>query len=532
MPVTPTYPGVYVEEIPSGVRSIAGVATSVAAFIGYFSRGPVDTAVRVLSFGDFEREFGGLNRHSEASYAVQQFFRNGGGEAWIVRVPGGGDFGPATGELLDGADTASFTVTTGRRVRGSTKGDAGSWGNSVRLIVDHDTADPAEQFNLTVQELVTENGRVRVLRSETFRNLVNEEGAGNDAVEVVNEGSKMVQLTRGASTERPAPTPLDPETGEPIADPLTGGSDGDLPADLPTATELLGDRDTKTGLYALEEVDLFNLRVIPSAADLAEEAMQSVYGDAVTYCEERLAMLLVDIPAATDTLTDMEAWMSANGGLRHQNAAVYFPRPRIADPLNQFRLRSVGTGGTLAGLYARTDGNRGVWKAPAGIEATLRGVQELDAVLSDPENGVLNPIGVNVLRIFPNTGPVAWGARTLRGANSLASEWKYVPVRRTALFLEESLYRGLQWVVFEPNDEPLWAQIRLNVGSFMQGLFRQGAFQGTSPREAYLVKCDSETTTQADVDQGIVNVIVGFAPLKPAEFVILKIQQLAGQSES
>ncbi len=383
-----------------------------------------------------------------------------------------------------------------------------------------------------MEEFVTENGNDKVLRSETFRNLVNQEGEPNDAVEVVNEASRMIQLTRGASTERPAATPLDLETGEPVADPLAGGDDGDLPDDLPTGTELLGDRDDKTGLYALEDVDLFNLLVIPGAAELEVEAMQSVYGDAITYCEERRAMLLVDIPPDTDTLTDMESWVGDNGGLRHQNATVYFPRPRIADPLNQFRLRSVGAGGTLAGLYARTDGTRGVWKAPAGIEATLRGVQELDAVLTDPENGVLNPIGVNVLRIFPNTGPVAWGARTLRGANSLASEWKYVPVRRTALFLEESLYRGLQWVVFEPNDEPLWAQIRMNVGSFMQGLFRQGAFQGTSPRQAYLVKCDSETTTQADIDNGIVNIVVGFAPLKPAEFVILKIQQLAGQSES
>ncbi|NEP18598.1 MAG: phage tail sheath family protein, partial [Leptolyngbya sp. SIO4C1] len=136
------------------------------------------------------------------------------------------------------------------------------------------------------------------------------------------------------------------------------------------------------------------------------------------------------------------------------------------------------------------------------------------------------------LRSFPVYGRVAWGARTLRGADQLGDEYKYLPVRRTALFLEESLYRGLQWVVFEPNDEPLWAQIRLNVGVFMNDLFRQGAFQGKSPREAYLVKCDGETTTQSDINRGIVNIIVAFAPLKPAEFVILKIQQLAGQLET
>ena len=176
----------------------------------------------------------------------------------------------------------------------------------------------------------------------------------------------------------------------------------------------------------------------------------------------------------------------------------------------------------VAGLYARTDARRGVWKAPAGIEATLTGVQALDYVLSDPENGVLNPLGLNALRSFPVFGSVAWGARTLRGADALTDEWKYVPVRRIALFIEESLYRGTQFVVFEPNDEPLWAQIRLSIGSFMNNLFRQGAFQGKTPQEAYLVRCDSTTTTQADIDLGIVNIIVGFAPLKPAEFVIIQ----------
>jgi uncharacterized protein len=145
---------------------------------------------------------------------------------------------------------------------------------------------------------------------------------------------------------------------------------------------------------------------------------------------------------------------------------------------------------------------------------------------------VLNPLGLNSLRTFPVFGPVVWGARTLDGADQRASEWKYVPIRRLALFIEESLFRGTKWVVFEPNDEPLWAQIRLNVGAFMQTLFRQGAFQGTTPREAYFVKCDKETTTQNDIDRGIVNIVVGFAPLKPAEFVVLKIQQIAGQLET
>ena len=188
--------------------------------------------------------------------------------------------------------------------------------------------------------------------------------------------------------------------------------------------------------------------------------------------------------------------------------------------------------GAVAGVFARTDAQRGVWKAPAGLDATLTGVPELRVPLTDAEIGQLNPLGVNCLRALPVVGRVVWGARTLRGADRLASEWKYIPVRRLTLFVEESLYRGTQWVVFEPNDEPLWAQIRLNVGAFMQNLFRQGAFQGRTPQQAYLVKCDEETTTQNDIDRGIVNILVGFAPLKPAEFVLLKIQQLAGQIQT
>jgi len=185
--------------------------------------------------------------------------------------------------------------------------------------------------------------------------------------------------------------------------------------------------------------------------------------------------------------------------------------------------------GAVAGVFARTDTQRGVWKAPAGLDATLVGAPALSVPLTDAENGELNPLGINCLRAFPAVGRVVWGSRTLRGADQLADEYKYVPVRRTALYIEESLYRGLKWVVFEPNSETLWGQIRLNVGAFMHNLFRQGAFQGTTPRDAYFVKCDKETTTQNDIDLGIVNIVVGFSPLKPAEFVIIQLQQMAGQ---
>ena len=302
----------------------------------------------------------------------------------------------------------------------------------------------------------------------------------------------------------------------------TGAVSGD-DGTPPDANDLKGSRAAKSGLYALEDVDLFNILCFPNQSD------SSLLSEAVAYAEERRAILIIDPPGTVDSFVEAKNWLATIGTLRHRNAAAYFPRLKAPDPLESNRLRSFANSGAIAGLYARTDSSRGVWKAPAGIEAALRGVTALDYLLSDQENGVLNPLALNCLRSFPNLPPVVWGARTLEGTDQLASDWKYLPVRRLALFIEESLYRGTQWVVFEPNGEELWSQIRLNVGAFMNNLFRQGAFKGTTPREAYLVKCDGETTTQNDINLGIVNIVVGFAPLKPAEFVIIKIQQLAGQ---
>jgi phage tail sheath protein FI len=242
-------------------------------------------------------------------------------------------------------------------------------------------------------------------------------------------------------------------------------------------------------------------------------------------------MFIVDPPASWDTVQEVIDGVP-NVSDPSKNAALFFPRLLQPNPLRENKIESFVPCGAVAGVFARTDAQRGVWKAPAGLDATLVGVPQLTVSLTNEENGQLNPLGVNCLRTMPAVGRVVWGSRTRRGDDRLASEWKYVPVRRTALFIEESLYRALQWVVFEPNDEPLWAQIRLNVGAFMNSLFRQGAFQGQSPREAYFVKCDKDTTTQNDIDRGIVNILVGFAPLKPAEFVVIKLQQIAGQIQT
>lgn len=644
MPTTPTYPGVYIEEVPSAVRPIVGVATSIAAFIGFFSRGPMDEAVRIFSWADFEREFGGLNADSEASYAIQQFFLNGGTDAWVVRTAEAGTAKVAAIELEDAADGSAASVLL------ASAANEGDWGNDVRIEIDYGTSNPTQTFNLSVIEVVPSGGKLRPARTETFRNLTMTAGQPNFVVDVVNDGSKLIRIQHLGQPDRPAHNgtlsdpflggdlsgvtmtsgdiidvslnngaPLTTDSLGPVpttptlswlasrlqamvraADPTkilgnatvrvvgsssstaffqvksgtddpgdvlsltdnTGNLAGDLGLDKlertnvqqyalgkpakaaqinpqqgddgspPVANALIGSESAKTGLYALEDADLFNVLCIPRTSNLSDTDAAQVIQTAEEYCRRRRAFYILDVPQedkVRDEVDEIKDWLDANATLRHTNAALYFPRLRVADPLKDFRLRPVGNSGTVAGLYARTDAQRGVWKAPAGTEARLRGVQELEYRLTDGENGTLNPLAINCHRTFDVYGNVCWGARTLDGADQQASQWKYIPVRRLALFLEESLYRGTQWVVFEPNDEPLWSQIRLNVGAFMHRLFRQGAFQGQTPQAAYLVKCDKETTTQDDIDQGIVNILVGFAPLKPAEFVIIKISQIAGQ---
>jgi hypothetical protein len=295
--------------------------------------------------------------------------------------------------------------------------------------------------------------------------------------------------------------------------PGTAGNDGSTPLASDYANAYpIADR----------EVDLFNILVLPPASGLDQTQL---WGAASVFCQQRRAILLMDAPLWHDVATAQTGVAGLRIGLVKDYAALYYPRLTISE--NGLPVQ-IGPTGAIAGLMARIDSSRGVWKAPAGTEADLRGITGLERRFSDLENGVLNPRAINTLRVFP-TGVVCWGARTMDGDDANPSDFKYVPIRRLSLFIEESLYRGLTWVVFEPNDEPLWAQIRLNVGAFMQGLFTQGAFQGRKSSDAYFVRCDAETTTQDDRNKGIVNIWVGFAPLKPAEFVVLYLQQMAGQ---
>ena len=775
MPTIPTYPGVYIEEIPSGVRTITGVSTSVTAFVGSAKRGPINKAVRILSYSDYERRFGGLDADSQMSYAVRQFFFNGGSEAWVVR-------------LAKDAKSAAHTLkdSGSREVLVVTAVDEGRTGNEIEVRIDYQNGVPgnvfASTFNLNLNYTSKDNPPDSI--TETFANLSMNSQDPRYALDMVNDVSMLVRIERVAASATldglgsgtslsqdlvdsagdmlDVATLLDPSHNQfrvsvnglpPVivqialpadvggADPaarlatlctriaekvqaqadgntalsgftcapdgniimmtsggageassvrvlpgerndassrlklgtLNGGIETDAvaairPVEIPDhglftsggfgATDLdtlpdathtslqisldgygpdtisigdtsaagadlaaklgdvavririavralkpsnlayreftctadvntlvlysgtrgrgssvlvsaaetrsiaeelhlltgatmtqpdnimlqggtespyteadaynlfIADRSQRKGIYALESVDLFNLFCLPGVTD------PGILMDAGSYCEERRAFLIVDAPQNQKKPEQMVQTISGTALPKTEYGAVYYPWVRIADPLKNGKLHSFAPSGTIAGLYARTDSSRGVWKAPAGTEASLIGVQGVDYALTDGENGTLNPLGVNCVRVFPVYGAVAWGARTLRGADQMTSEYKYIPIRRLALYIEESLYRATKWVVFEPNDEPLWSQIRLNIGAFMHTLFRQGAFQGTTPKAAYFVKCDKETTTQDDINRGIVNIVVGFAPLKPAEFVIIKIQQIAGEIQT
>jgi phage tail sheath protein FI len=809
---SPTYPGVYITEQISSSHPITGVATSITAFVGYTATGIDNRAEMLLSFSDYERLFGGLAADSELSYAVQQFFQNGGSQAYVVRTPRHGAqdaqvaFGGLTftalssgswanGEILIDIDyvnvgeqlpgTLTVGSATGNKVSGNLAGFMTNLAPQEWLVFSVDPTQtpyqiqsitnnsnlllfsnfvgtggtgPAEvfidptAFNLTVTNLV--DGTIEPFpllsmnpnRANFVASVINDPDNGSQLVNVVvnsppptvapaqtglvgnpisiaavnaalasaavpgtvvvsntavntavvqsnatfensiqvgqqlvfamdptktqytvksvdsasqvtvfNNYVGTIAATTTATvigsvataaftvpfsvTEPPTPPASLPITvtvfapGAPIpqtvaglasqlqktlnaalaiqfpgasvvcsvagtgigqairvnatlpqypdavitfnspappSDPLgisstpatninvahyalgTGngptwapdltsaaaGTDG---VGLPYSEDLIGDPSLATGIYALANVDIFNLLSIPDAtralpgnqsAHDPNVDYNQIYSAAIAFCDTKLALLLVDPPPEVNNILAAVDWKTSVLIVNNENGACFFPRIRMLDPLNPGMLRTFAPSGVIAGVYATTDSTRGVWKAPAGIQAALNGVQSLVYKMTDAENGELNPLGVNCLRTFPVYGQVLWGARTLVGADAEANSWKYVPVRRTALFLEQSLYQGTQWVVFEPNDEPLWASIRLNLGSFMQTLFLQGAFQGTTPAQAYFVKCDSETTTQTDIDNGIVNILVGFAPLKPAEFVVIQIQQMAGSQPS
>lgn len=553
MPLALTYPGVYIEEIKSGVRTITGVATSIAAFVGRTPRGPNDNPETINNFGDFQRAFGGLAVDYPLGFAVRDFFQNGGSQAIVVRVvgtqippalppiagPAAPPGAPPPVPAPDGKAHIDLPTLAGGKPLLLAASSTGSWGNNLAAIVDYATkenlaAGAADKdrtiFNLTIIEL-DDSGQT--VQTERFLNVAFADASPRYLPRVLKQESSLVRVKRNAADTDwieftlPKQSDLDPKK-QPI--PVKAVADGKNGEPTLRDADLTGDELNKKGIYALEKADLFNMLCIPPDT-VDGDISPGVVGSAAVYCEKRRAVLLVDPRAAWKTAaTALDGLRTDPGiGTRSSNAALFFPRLRQPNPLRDNQVEDFVPCGAVAGIFARTDASRGVWKAPAGVDATFVGVPQLAVSLTDAENGQLNPVAINCLRSFPVYGRIVWGSRTLAGADVLSDDYKYIPVRRLALFVEESLFRGSKWVVFEPNDEPLWAQIRLNFGAFMHNLFRQGAFQGTTPRDAYFVKCDKETTTQNDINLGIVNIVVGFAPLKPAEFVVIKLQQIAGQ---
>jgi phage tail sheath protein FI len=379
---------------------------------------------------------------------------------------------------------------------------------------------------------------------ESYNNLSVVVGDPYYVATVLNADSAYVSVTAaGVATQAlniAQPTALSSSSPTPLTGSfLAGGYDGivlDPTLDnsgglFETALNIAGAADSSGNVYGvhlLDRVPIFNLLCVPGESDpQAISALQA-------YCAASTirAFYIVDCKQTDSFTTLQNGPPTGTTGLSSANSAFYFPWVSAPDPLAGSRPRPFPPCGFVAGIYAATDASRGVWKAPAGIDASLSGIQGLNYTLTDLENGTLNPQAINCLRQFRVYGNVVWGARTLQGNDQAGSQWKYVPIRRFALFLETSLYDGTQWAVFEPNDSTLWGQLRLNIGAFMQGLFLQGAFQGTTPSQAYFVKCDAENNPQTSIDQGIVNVTVGFAPLYPAEFVVIQIQQIAGQTQS
>jgi len=528
-----SYPGVYIIEEPSAVHTIGGVPTAVAAFVGDAPRGELNVAQHITSWADYERLFEGVDPKASMapmSHAVYLFFLNGGSAAEIVRA---GDENAATTGVIPLSDDLKLEATS-----------PGVWANSLKVRVEQTTGESS------LFDLMISSGGVNLERYARL-SVANVVAAlsGSPLLRVQGSPTKPPQTgftysATAAPEQLPTPKRASSASGAGGGGAGGGGAGANDPPNRRQgaltvgAPEIVGSPSAKTGIYALAKADILNMLCLPTDPANTYDA-DLVLSPAAAFCAERRAMLIVDAPAGwTGAGTSLRSrrplpftTVSTSPALTGQStsyAAVYYPNIVARDPRSGEAVER-GACGAVAGIWAATDASRGVWKAPAGTAAGISGITDLSVHIDDGENGVLNPLAVNCLRTMPLVGPVVWGARTLEGADERGSQWKYLPVRRTALFIEESLRRGTQWVVFEPNDEPLWSSIRLNVGAFMNSLFRQGAFQGATPQEAYFVKCDAENNPQNDINRGIVNILVGFAPLKPAEFVIIHIEQLAGQ---
>ncbi len=546
------HPGVYVQEVPSAVRPIQGVSTSTAAFVGVTQKGPIPGTIlpngrmaqplMVTSFTDFQRQYGGFLQESFLPYAAQAFFQNGGRRLYIVRVVGKAATSPPSSP--PSAGPAQRAVSASGAPLAVSAINEGLWGNSISLSISASSDKDPNNFKLTVLfDPGTGPAPVETYDRMTFLGGANlQPNAVNPAEYVraaVNARSEYIAITADL-TARPADTALFK---------LVNGGDGPTPQ----ASDYIGapaanNKVSGTGLFALDKITDVNIIAIPGQGDPA------TVNAGINYCKVGRPLQdcffvgdMGSVPsvsaarvdgAAPSVFTREDAIAFATTGFggtpldksAGDFGAIYFPWLWSTDPIGVGRNPKIllPPSGFVAGIYARIDNSRGVFKAPAGTEAGVAGALAVATTVSDTEQDTLNPVSVNVIRTVPGSGFVTWGTRTIGSDAS----WRYIPVRRMAIFLRVSIYYGIQWAVFEPNDEPLWAELRLNIRSFMLTQFRAGAFQGSKPDDAFFVKCDSSTTTQQDIDNGVVNILVGFAPLKPAEFVVLKLSQKVNQPAS
>ena len=564
MPVTPTYPGLYIEELPFNTHTVQAAPTSIAAFVGYvnpwytaspkgvgFSQPPgnpananATTATVLYSFSDFETNFGGMFTSGlvdpSLPRAVYQFFANGGSQAYVV-----------------GLKPRLYTSTGG--IYGTFDGSAGQ---AIAYTASVPSTTPPQGITFTAQQftdlvpmsVIISNVRVGVTANvydtfdvsiiygstiETYRGVTIGASATtntNTAVwTVINAQSVLVTVTAssgggnaGYGAQLVAPTPA---TGPSTTYNFTCAVLSPPPAAFYGCFLALDFIDQLQADTTLDQLEIFNLLLVPGVSD------NSVQSAALAFAEQKLAFALLD-PPANATISGKEAGLSivafASSMPRSQNGAVYFPWLNSTDTVTGNPI-IVAPSGYVAGICAKTDVARGVWKAPAGMATGLLNTTgpALGGNVTDAQHGELNiNQAVNCLRQFASIGTVVFGSRTLVGNNDAYAQSKYVPVRRMTLFLEQTLLANLRWVVFEPNDTPLWTAMKLEVEAFLLGIWNQGGLQGSTPSQAFQVKCDSSTTSAADQQNGIVNIVVAFAPLKPAEFVVIQIAQLAGQTAS
>jgi phage tail sheath protein FI len=504
-------PGVYVEEFEIGARPIEGAGTSTAGFLGETERGP--TAPQpVTGWLNFQRVYGGHFEQENASpylpFSVEGFFANGGSRCYVARVVKN-DAIRANGKLVDATENCLTVTAVGE----------GSWGNRVGIKVSQGTFTTSDNplFRMTVyywrpgKTVDTDKPDETADIIEDFDDLSVDSSSDNYYENKVNGISNLVVITKEGDDSGGLPT----ETT--VVMPLENGSDGTLPIVVVDYQQGAGTLEPggRQGLSALNDVDEVAVLYAPNASDIVD--LPAALIGACETLKDRFA--IIDAPKGESTVANLKP----RDNYSTMYAAYYYPWIKVYDPLTRL-YKPVPPGGHIAGIYARSDIDRGVYKAPANEK--VNGAKDLEFHIGKGEQDILNPRGVNCIRAFSGRGIRVWGARTL-SSNSL---WKYVNVRRLFIYLEESIEKGTQWVVFEPNDEKLWARVRQTVNHFLTTVWRSGALMGSTPEEAFFVKCDRTTMTQSDIDNGRLIVLIGAAPVKPAEFVIFRIAQWQGGS--